>query len=256
MNPFRVFWQSAHDTFEDLLPLTLISVVWLLVTLPLPILAAGFAIGGAPFGATALLLLTTLPMGMASAGLTVIAQRIHEGRTVSLSDFIAGARRHYRFGWRIYGAWLAGLLIILVNVVFYAQMDAPPGIYLMMLFAYFLAAWVSLLIYLGPLALLQERQSLLLAFRNALVLAFGRPLFTIVTQALMSIIVLLATLPPFFLLLLIAPALLAVWGFRATVALIADAEARREAQQERERAAITHPPAAEKGRGGQVRLRE
>jgi hypothetical protein len=150
MNPFRVFWQSARDTFEDLLPLTLISVVWLLVTLPLPILAAGFAIGGAPFGAAALLLLTTLPMGMANAGLTVIAQRIHEGRTVSLSDFIAGARRHYRFGWQIYGAWLAGLLIILVNVVFYAQMDAPPGIYLMMLFAYFLAAWVSLLIYLGP----------------------------------------------------------------------------------------------------------
>jgi hypothetical protein len=66
----------------------------------------------------------------------------------------------------------------------------------------------------------------------------------------------LATQRPFFLLLLIAPVLLAVWGFRASVALIADAEARREAQQERERAAIPNPPATEKGRGGQVRPRE
>lgn len=259
MNPFQVFWQSARDTFEDLLPLTLISVVWLLVVLPLPLLAGGFAVGGAPFGAAALLMLTTLPMGMASVGLTVIAQRIHDGRTVSWGDFVAGARRHYRLGWRMYGAWLAGLLILLVNVAFYAQMEAPIGAYLMLIFAYFLVAWVSLLIYLGPLALLQERPSVRLAFRNAFVLAFGRPLFTIVTQVLMSIIVFLSMWPPLLLLLLITPALLAVWGFRATVTLIADAEARREAQQERERAAATrpsNPPATEKGRGGQIRPRE
>lgn len=259
MNPFRVFWLSARDTFEDLLPLTLIGAIWLLVVLPLPLLSGGFAVGGAPFGAAALLMLTTLPMGTASAGLTVIAQRIHEGRTVSWGDFVAGARQHYRFGWQVYGAWLAGLLILLVNAAFYAQMDAPIGIYLMLLFAYLLVAWVSLLIYLGPLALLQERPSVRLAFRNAFVLAFGRPLFTIVTQVLMGILVFLSMWPPLLLLLLIMPALLAVWGFRATVTLIADAEARRQAQQERERAATmttANLPATEKGRGGQIRPRE
>lgn len=259
MNPFRVFWQSARDAFENLLPLTLISIVWLLVVLPLPILAGIFVVGEAPFGAAALLMLTTLPLGMASVGLTVIAQRIHEGRVVSWGDFVAGARRHYRVGWQVYGAWLGGLLIILVNIAFYAQMDALIGAYLMLLFAYLLLVWSSLLIYLGPLALLQERPSVRLTFRNAFVLAFGRPLFTIITQVLMSIIVVLAMWPPLFLLLLITPALLAVWGFRATVTLIADAEARREAQQARERAATTpssNPPATGKGRGGQVRPRE
>ncbi|MGB9751145.1 MAG: hypothetical protein C0183_01300 [Roseiflexus castenholzii] len=259
MNPFRVFWQSARDTFEDLLPLTLISTVWLLVVLPLPLLAGGFAVGGAPLGAAAFLLLTTLPMGIVSTGLTVLAQRIHEGRTISWSDFVAGARQYYRFGWQLYGAWLAGLLILVVNLVFYAQMEAPASAYLMLLFAYLLVAWISLLIYLGPLALLQERPSVRLAFRNAFVLAFGRPLFTIVTQGLMSIIVFLSLWPPLLLLLLITPALLAVWGFRATVTLIADTEARRAAQQEHERAAATtpsNPPATEKGRGGQIRPRE
>ncbi|MCS6840748.1 MAG: hypothetical protein NZ699_14205 [Roseiflexus sp.] len=260
MNPFQVFWQSACDTFEDLLPLTLISTVWLLVVLPLPLLAGGLAVGGAPFGAAALLMLTTLPMGTASVGLTVIAQRIHEGRTVSWGDFVAGARRHSRSGWGVYGAWLAGLLVLLVNVSFYAQIEAPIGVYLTLLFAYFLVAWISLLIYLGPLMLLQERPSVRLAFRNAFVLAFSRPLFTLVTQVLMSIIVCLSMWPPLFLLILITPALLAVWGFRATVTLIiADAEARHQARQERERASATtpsNPPATEKGRSGQIRPRE
>lgn len=258
MNPFRVFWRSARDTFDELLVLALLGIVWLVAVVPLPALAAGFALGGAPYGAIALLLLTALPLGAVSSGLTAVAQRIHEGRTVSWSDFVAGVRRYYRFGWLVYGAWLAGLAVIIVNIWFYAQMQAPLGGYLVILFAYLLVAWVGLLIYLGPLMILQQRPGVRLVFRNALVLSFGRPFFTIVTQVLMSIIVMLSLWPPLLLLLLITPPLLAVWGFRATVTLIAEAEARREAAAEEERAAATpaNPTATEKGRGGQIRPRE
>jgi uncharacterized membrane protein YesL len=259
MNPFRVFWRSIRDTFDELLSLTLISIAWLIAVAPLPVLAVGFVVGDALYGAIALALLTAVPLGTVSPGLTAVAQRIYEGRTISWGDFVAGARKYYRFGWLVYGTWVAGLIIILVNIWFYTQMQASLGGYLMIVFLYIMVAWVGLLIYLGPLAILQEKPSVRLAFRNAFVLSFSRPFFTITTQLLMSVIVFLSLWPPLLLLLLITPALLGVWGFRATVTLIADAEARREAAEEQVRSAAelsANPSATDKGRGGQIRPRD
>lgn len=258
MNPFRLWWRSTRDTFDELLPLTLMGIVWLIGVAPLPVLAGGFVFGEAYFGAVALMLLTSLPLGALSVGLTAVAQRIYEGRTVKWADFVAGIRRYYRVGWVVYGAWMLGLVVICINIWFYAQMQPPVGGYLTVLFIYILFVWVGLLVYLGPVTMLQEQPSVRLAFRNAFVLSFGRPFFTLATQALMTVIVFLSLWPPLLLLLLITPALLAVWGYRATVTLIAAAEARREALKGQERAADdpANPAATGKGRGGQIRPRE
>jgi hypothetical protein len=56
---------------------------------------------------------------------------------------------------------------------------------------------------------------------------------------------------------LVTFAFLAVWSFRATKMLIADAEARRAALEEKAAAAAAGArPANEKGRGGQIRPRD
>jgi hypothetical protein len=83
-------------------------------------------------------------------------------------------------------------------------------------------------------------------------MALGRPVFTLITLILMVVIVVLSalsTILPF----VVTFAFLAIWGFRATLTLIAEAEARRVAAQEK---VAKQQINAEKGRGGQIRPRE
>jgi hypothetical protein len=56
--------------------------------------------------------------------------------------------------------------------------------------------------------------------------------------------------------LLLTFSFLAIWSFRATSTLVADAEARRAAQEERAAAAVSNSLNTDKGRGGQVRPRD
>jgi fatty acid desaturase len=83
-------------------------------------------------------------------------------------------------------------------------------------------------------------------------MTFGRPLFTLGTLILMAII-LATSIWLVILLFMVTFSFLALWGFRATLTLIAEAEARRN--QSAEKASQTDASPA-KGRGGQVRPRE
>jgi uncharacterized membrane protein YesL len=83
-------------------------------------------------------------------------------------------------------------------------------------------------------------------------MTFGRPLFTLVTLALMAIIAVASIWLP-ILLLLATVSFLAIWSFRAALTLIAEAEARRTAAAEKAGAIKTTP---DKGRGGQIRPRD
>jgi hypothetical protein len=85
-------------------------------------------------------------------------------------------------------------------------------------------------------------------------MTFGRPVFTLITLVLMAIIVVTSIWLP-ILLLLATFAFLAIWSFRATLTLIAEAEARRAEAAEKAAGANVRPN-TDKGRGGQIRPRE
>jgi hypothetical protein len=70
---------------------------------------------------------------------------------------------------------------------------APVGIFVGPLEAIWVTAlfvWLSVHVYVYPLLLAQERSSPLLAYRNAAVLALGRPGFTTVVLALWLLVLL------------------------------------------------------------------
>lgn len=257
MGPFRTFWQACRDLFDELFGMIAANILWVLISMPLLSVAFALFISDNPIIAGIVALLGVLTLAPASTGLTLIAQRVTEGRTFSWRMFFDGFRELRVISWQVYGLWMLGLILILVNFGFYGQIDSAIGAFLTVLFLYILLIWFSLLIYLGPLTVLQEDRRVRTVWRNAAILALGRPIYTLLTTLLMAIIGGLSTLIP-LLLLLLTPAFFAVWGFRATTTVIAQAEERRRELEEK-RAAAANPGApanTEKGRGGQVRPRD
>ncbi|MFO7167343.1 MAG: hypothetical protein DIU80_004870 [Chloroflexota bacterium] len=257
MGAFRTFWQAGRDLFDELFGLMFANLLWLLISMPLLGLAFFLFAAGSPLAAGVVALLSVLLFAPANAGLTLIAQRVVEGRTFEWRLFFEGFREPRVLSWQIYGLWMIGLLLILVNLGFYGQLANGIGAFLTVLFLYILVIWFSLLIYLGPLSIIQTDRRVRTVWRNALILALSRPFFTLLTTFLMGIIATLSIWIPLLLILLTA-AFFAVWGFRATTNVIAEAEERRRALEEKRAAAAPSgaPPAQEKGRGGQVRPRD
>jgi uncharacterized membrane protein YesL len=253
MNPFVTFWRAGRDLFDELFLMIGLNLLWVLICGPLPAAAVFFLLNGAPVPAGILALASALLIGPASAGLLAVSHRIVEGRVASVSDFVAGMRTYRVLSWKVYGVWITVLIVLLVNLYFYAQMTTPLGVFLTMLFLYLALAWCALLLYLGPLLILQEQRRLRLMLRNALVMSFGRPVFTLVL-AILVVIVTLLSIWVVILPLLLTFSFFALLGMRATVTLIAADEQRR---LEREQQSVPEDePITEKGRSGQVRPRK
>ncbi len=250
MNIFRTLWKSLKDLFEDLFILALVNIMWLLIN-ALPAVAAFFALRS-PIALYIVMLLSVLTLGPSNAGLYTVAERVTDGRTSSWRDFIAGMRAYPVLSWKVYGLWMLGLVVILINLQFYSLNGTTIASFLYILFLYFTIVWFGFLMYIGPLMQLQTDKRIRTIARNAALMTFGRPLFTLVTLALMALIAFASIWLP-ILLLLATVSFLAVWSFRAVLTLIAEAEARRAAAEEKASAINTTP---DKGRGGQIRPRE
>jgi uncharacterized membrane protein YesL len=256
LNPFLIFWRAGRDTFDELFLMIGLNLLFVLLVGPLTAIAVVMVLNGAALIAAPIVLVNALLLGPASAGLLNVAERIVQGRVASFQLFFQGMRQYRVLSWQVYGIWTAGLITLLFNLYFYTQLQGFLGIFLTVLLAYLTYAWCTLLIYLGPLMLLQETKSLRLLFRNALIMVFGRPIFTIVTSITMGI---LLTISVWFgiLALILTFAFFALWGMRATRAIIADAEKRR---QEREGGSTPatgeQVPLTDRGRGGQIRSRK
>ena len=245
---FRVIGRMSRDVFDDFLLLVMCNMIWALLCYPLLILAfAAIAILESPLVATGLLLLNVLPMGPASVALAAVAYRICDGRTATVGDYFRAMRTYARIGWLLMGIWVAGFCVHLLNISFYAQMESLVGSLLYGLWIYILLIWFALLIYMFPLTQLQVEPNFRMLVRNTLLMIFGRPVFTLLTVFLMGVMVAISLLLPIFIAVMTI-SVLAVWGMRATMTLIAEERAKREKAE-----GITSAAEEEKGRRGQVR---
>lgn len=257
MGAFRVFWQSGKDLFDELFKLMFVNLLWLLISAPLLLVALALFLNDSPILAGVAALLAVLPMAPASTGLTLIAERVSEGRTFEWRMFFDGFGAPRVLAWQIYGLWMLGLILILVNLGFYGGVASPLGAFVTVLFLYVLLIWFGMLIYLGPLAVIQADRRIRTIWRNAAVLALGRPVFTLVTALLMTLVAVLSSFVP-LLPLLLTFSFFAVWSFRATITSIAASEERRRAREEQHTPEETTgaPANREKGRSGQIRPRD
>lgn len=223
------------------------SLIWAIISLPL-LFFAFLAFSAGSLGiALPVLLLSALPVGPATAGLSYFTYKVSDGRAVKIADFFVGMREYARQGWIIGTAFLAGVAIILFNIGFYGNASGIFGALMLGLWLYLFLFWVSMLIYSFPLVFLQERPEMRTMLRNAVLMVVGKPIFTFLTLVMMLLIFGLSVflVVPLF---VITPAFLNLWSMRVARYLIALDEARR--QQADEKAA---GPPEERGRKGQVR---
>jgi uncharacterized membrane protein YesL len=251
MNPFVLLWRAGRDVFDELFLMMGVNLIWLLLCAPLFVVAGFLLNAGAPLYAVLACAVNILIFGPATAGLFTVAERVADARAASIGLFFEGMRKFRRDSWIVYGIWIAGMLVLVLNLWFYPQISLAIGPFITILFLYLTLIWLALLIYLGPLLVLQPDRRIRVLWRNAAVMAFGRPVFTLITGILMAIIMVVSVWI-FILALLLTFSFLAVWGMRAAMAIIKQSEARRAAQRE----AGGEAPPDDRGPRGQVRPRD
>lgn len=250
LRAFRVCWTALKDVYDDVWILLISNALWSVISMPLLLVTVLTFNAGQIWVAAILGLLAVVPLAPATAGLYSVARRVAEGRTSRMREFLAGMRRYALASWRVMGAWLLGLVLLLFNIGFYALLNNLIGMIIVAVWAYLLVGWVALQIYLFPLLILMEQPTLRMLARNAALLAVGRPIFTLTTLVLMVVVTLIAL--PLFLPLFLIGSLLAQWSMRATLELVKESELRSSAAEPAASQNAARLP-AEQGRHGQVR---
>jgi len=168
---WRVFRKALSDLWDQLYVLAIANVLWV---------------------AFNLLLVTGPP---ATAGLFVLTHRLAYGEDAGLYDFFEGFRRYF---WRSWlwalvaglGFFILGGDVVLTSFLLSTNYTVLiQGFFLMLLFL-----WAFLLLYAFPLILEQEKPSLRLALRNALVMSATNPGFSAMLFGLTLLVALLSTL--------------------------------------------------------------
>jgi hypothetical protein len=156
---WRVLRLALRDTWDALYPLAIANVLWIALNL---------------------LLVTGPP---ATAGLFVLTRRLARGEDAGLRDFFEGLQRYFWRSWRWGILAGAGFIILGGDVVLTGRLfSAGYATLIQGFFVLLLLLWAFLLLFAFPLILEQERPSLRLALRNALVMfaanrAFSATLF-------------------------------------------------------------------------------
>ena len=186
MRILRFFWQSAKHLNHRGYIYVWANLLWIALTV----------------------LIVTAPA--AWTGLSILAHRSHTRRQVTLDDFWEAFKQHFR------AATLNGfitLIIVVVNVtnlLSYSPVDMIGNVIVLLWFVALLL-WMLIQLYLWAIYEELKKPSLWLAYRNAFVMVFRNPLFS-VSVLFLSIFVLLLSiaLPP--LLILLTGSMLAILG--------------------------------------------
>ena len=246
LNPLTALGRALRDLFDDFFLIICCNLIWFCTVAPFWAVALFMLVDGQVWLAALVTMLGILPAGPMTMGLVTVAWRLSDGRVSGFRDFFGAVWRYARTGWILFGSWMLGFLLILSNLGYYGTLQGWVGVILTTIALYILLFWLGLLIYAPALFLLQEAPTPRMIIRSSTLMILGRPIFTLLTLAMMGLILLFS----FYLvapLALLTVGWLALWGMQATRQQIADAErCRQEAE------AVTAPP-EERGRRGQVR---
>ncbi len=241
----RLLWSSLGDLYYELFPLALTNFLWFLFSIPQlalvgicllvvyqgpELLAAYVPIGGVAVSLWALLvpaLFVSLLLGApATAGLYYVVNQLVRGEPFGPRQFFPAFHRFYWRAVRLAASNLALLVLLILNIYFYALVLGGFFIVLSVLFAYALLLWVLIQPYLFPM-LVELDTPVRGILRNAVIFALDNVRLTI-GLALVYAFIWALTLSPLVLLMLpfLGPALLALIGTKAVLELIEKYRAR------------------------------
>lgn len=182
-----VFMASFRLTFQRIGLLLATNILWWLLTLPL---------------------ITWPP---ATAGLFHVVRRLtnlDESEQTTWRHFFEGFRYYWLKSWQLMAINLVMGFVIIFGFIFYFNQTQSPLRFVSVPVFYIVLLWSSMQLYLFPLLIEQKDKRIRLVFKDALVLALGNPIFTIVFGLLLISVVLVTST-------LTGPALLILISFLA-----------------------------------------
>ncbi|PDW03876.1 hypothetical protein [Candidatus Viridilinea mediisalina] len=221
LNPLLPLGRALGDLFDEILLLLGCNMLWLCLSGPLWALAFVALLDGLGWLAALFGLVGVLPAGPATLGLFAVVYRVAEGRAITLRTFFTGMRDYAKVGWALMGFWVAGILLVLLNLGFYSQHEGWWAIVLSGIWLYALLFWLGIFIYAPALTILYAQPTLRLVLRDSALLLLRYPFFSFLNLFLMGLALVfsLALLVP---ILFFTISLLALWGMRATMLLTAE----------------------------------
>lgn len=187
----KVIGRSFRDWWDEMFLMVGLNLVW---------------------GLLAVALVTIFPGSM---GVYYLTREKVLGHRVEFDMFWTGLRQYFGKAWALGAINVVVTFLLLFNIWFYSNIGNWLA-YLTLLWIYALVMWLGVIIYVFPMALAQEDKSIRLIYRNATVLAFGRPLFTLVVGIIsLALLALSLVVPP--LLLLVYIPLAGLVGNHATI---------------------------------------
>jgi uncharacterized membrane protein YesL len=190
--PLRVIAQAFVDWWDDWIGQIIISLAWMLCW-------------------------ATLVLGPpATLGLYHVTNRLAHGEGLGLGGLVAGGRRYFFKSWLWATLNLLALLVITVDLTFYAQIQAAWAGLLSGTFIVLGLAWLLVQFYALPFLVEQEHKSLKMALRNGLFVALASPGYTLVVVGVTVLILALSTALVFPLFMGV-PSLVAAIGNRAVI---------------------------------------
>lgn len=192
MKAASVFLGALGDWWRDWVNMAVLNLAWMLCWLTL--------ILGPP---------------ATFAAYRVASDFAHE-RTLYPRELPGMLRRYFLQSWLWFLLQLAAAAAILLNLYFYNGLDSLLGRVLQIATLLVAALWALLQLYALPYLMEQDRQSLRLALRNALLTVLASPLYALILGVIVFVLLALCVRLP-FLLLFGVPMLVAVTGAHAVI---------------------------------------
>jgi uncharacterized membrane protein YesL len=179
----RAIGSAFAQVFSHFTVTLLSNIAAFLVSLPLLLLIGIVAYPTRswsliPIGGALLVGVLTNP---AAVGVQSVARDLAHQEDVDLRRQVEMLRRYALPSLK---CWLTGLVItgvIVLNLVFYARSRLPIAGALQLLWLLVLWLWLAVHLFVFPLLLDQEVKTVPAVYRNAFVMTFARPVFTMVT---------------------------------------------------------------------------
>ncbi len=185
--PWRNLWRAALYFYDDLF-------LWLGLSI-----LQGLAL-------VTIILAPPVAMGINAVG----NERAREKR-INFDLFKDGFRTYFWSSYKYLLIWVAVAALLGANMYFYADRLQGWLRYLTFLWFYLALFWVSILPYLFPIFLETETPTILIVYRNTMLLALSKPLYTLFLLLQIAILVLLTRYIP-ILLFIIFPAMTVLMG--------------------------------------------
>jgi len=184
MKAFAITWRGLAGLFDELFLYIFLSVLWWVGVI------------------------LVLPAGPVTLALHNVANRTANYKRVDMSLFWGSLRKNIGASWLLFGGSLVAIVGLLANIWFYG---VRSGWFFVIAIAW---AWVLLIVLMAgqfffPLFWQQADRRLILIVRNAVIMAFRYPLFSLLLMILQLILFAVSIVIPIFV-VLIAPALIAL----------------------------------------------